>query len=159
MPITFTRVARALFAVIVVLAGGTSLALAQRAEVFQSGQEQFGASLAVGGYDTVAYHAQKQAIVGNPAFRVSWKSAEWRFATAENRDQFVKEPEKFAPQFGGYCAFAVAYGSTAAGDPKLFTLVDGKLYLNLNESVQSTWQRDRANLIKRGEQNWPKVLQ
>ncbi len=159
MSITFTRAARALLAVGALLVGGTPAALAQKTEVFQSGREQFGANLAVGGYDTVAYHSQKQAIVGNPAFRVSWKGAEWRFATAEARDQFVKDPDKYAPQFGGYCAFAVAYGSTAAGDPKLFTVVDGKVYLNLNESVQSTWQRDQANLIKRAEQNWPKVIQ
>lgn len=152
------RAARRLLGILLVLVAGASGALAQRAEIYQSGREQFGAQLAVGGYDTVAYHVQRQAIVGNPAFRVSWKGAEWRFATAEHRDQFVKEPEKYAPQFGGYCAFAVAYGSTAAGDPKLFTLAGGKLYLNLNDSVQATWQRDQANLIKRAEANWPKVL-
>ncbi len=159
MSTTLPKFLQVLIAALLLSVGEANLALAQRAEVFQSGRERFGANLAVGGYDTVAYHTQKQAIVGNPAFRVSWKGAEWRFATAEARDQFVTEPEKYAPQFGGYCAFAVAYGSTAAGDPKLFTLVDGKVYLNLNESVQSTWQRDQANLIKRAEQNWPKVIQ
>jgi YHS domain-containing protein len=141
-----------------VMAGASDLAQAQKAEIFQSGQAQFGANLAVGGYDSVAYHTQRLPVPGNPAFRVSWKGAEWRFASAENRDAFVKEPEKYAPQFGGYCAFAVAYGSTAAGDPRVFTLVNGKLYLNLNESVQSSWVRDQANLIRRGEQNWPRVL-
>lgn len=159
MPGFLFRGACTLLAVALLVAGSLAGASAQRAEYFQSGREQFGANLAVGGYDTVAYHAQNLALPGNPAFRVSWKGAEWRFSTTENRDQFVKEPDKYAPQFGGYCAFAVAYGSTAAGDPKLFTLVNGKLYLNLNESVQATWQRDQANLIKRGEQNWPKVLQ
>ncbi len=133
-------------------------AAAQKAEIFQSGQSQFGADLAVGGYDTVAYHTQRVPVPGNPAFRVGWKGAEWRFASAENRDLFVKEPEKYAPQFGGYCAFAVAYGSTAAGDPRVFTLANGKLYLNLNQSVQSTWARDRDNLINRAQDNWPKVL-
>lgn len=154
-----SRGARIGFAVMLVVAASGSPASAQRAEIFQSGREQFGAHLAVGGYDTVAYHTQRQALPGNPAFRVSWKGAEWRFATAEHRDLFAKEPEKYAPQFGGYCAFAVAYGSTAAGNPKLFTLAHGKLYLNLNESVQATWQRDQDNLIRRGEANWPKVLQ
>jgi YHS domain-containing protein len=133
-------------------------ALAQKAEIFQSGQQEFGVNLAVGGYDTVSYHTQKVPVPGNPAFRVSWKGAEWRFSTAENRDFFVKNPDKYAPQFGGYCAYAVAYGSTAAGHPRVFTLENGKLYLNLNQSVQSSWARDKSNLIKRAEQNWPKVI-
>jgi YHS domain-containing protein len=144
-----------LVAALLVLA---SPALAQKAEIYQSGQERFGSHLAVGGYDTVAYHTQKLPVPGNPAFRVSWKGAEWRFASVENRDLFVQDPAKYAPQFGGYCAFAVAYGSTAAGDPRIFTLENGKLYLNLNDSVQSSWLRDKDNLIKRAETNWPKVL-
>ncbi|MEZ5856838.1 MAG: YHS domain-containing (seleno)protein [Hyphomicrobiaceae bacterium] len=95
---------------------------------------------------------------GQSGFSGRVEGGEWPVASAENRDLFVKAPEKYAPQFGGYCAFAVAYGSTAAGDPRVFTLANGKLYLNLNQSVQSTWARDRDNLIKRAETNWPTVL-
>lgn len=133
-------------------------ALAQRPEIYQSGRGQSGSELAVGGYDTVAYHTQSDAVLGLPTFRVAWKGAEWRFASLENRDKFVAQPEKYAPQYGGYCAFAVAYGSTAHGDPKLFTIHKGKLYLNLNESVQATWRLDQDKLIKDGDANWPKVL-
>lgn len=129
-----------------------------RSEISQSGQEAFGVDLALGGFDTVAYHTLNRAVPGAPAFRVSWKGAEWRFATAATRDLFVRAPERYAPQFGGYCAFAVAYGSAAEGDPRVFAIVEGKLYLNINESVQSTWQRDRQALIKRGNANWPGVL-
>lgn len=148
--------------VIAVVAGCVGIwplaALARKPEIYQSGEATQGVALAVGGYDTVAYHTSRFPIPGNPAFRVRWKGAEWRFATPENRDAFVKSPTTYAPQFGGYCAYAVAYGSTAPGNPRLFTVVNGKLYLNLNESVQSSWVRDQANLIKRAEQAWPGLL-
>lgn len=140
------------------IGAGIEPAIAQRPEIHQSGQTEFGSNLAVGGYDAVAYHAQALAVAGKPMYRVSWKDAEWRFSSAENRDLFVKVPETYAPQFGGYCAFTVAYGSTAPGNPKVFTLVDGKLYLNLNTSVQATWVQDQQSLIKRAEINWPKLL-
>ncbi|MDX2158772.1 MAG: YHS domain-containing (seleno)protein [Hyphomicrobiaceae bacterium] len=158
MPIAVSR-AVALFVCLLAVLGGATEAVAQKPEIYQSGQERFGASLAVGGFDTVAYHTQGLPVPGNAAFRVSWKGAEWRFSSSENRDRFVKEPDKYAPQFGGYCAFAVAYGSTAAGDPRVFSIAKGKLYLNLNESVQSSWARDQDNLIQRAERNWPKVVQ
>lgn len=134
-------------------------AVAQRAEVFQSRRPDYsGGALAVGGYDTVAYHSQRSAVPGKPEFRVSWRGAEWQFATAANRDLFVKEPDRYAPQYGGYCAFAVAGGSTAAGDPKVFDLVGGRLYLNLSTGTQSSWRRDQAGMIQRGDQNWPRVI-
>ncbi len=141
-----------------VIGVGGAPAVAQRPEIHQSGLAEFGSDLAVGGYDAVAYHTQSLAVPGNPNYRVSWKDAEWRFASAENRDLFVKAPETYAPQFGGYCAFTVAYGSTAPGNPKVFTLANGKLYLNLNTSVQATWVQDQQSLIKRAEANWPQLI-
>jgi YHS domain-containing protein len=131
----------------------------QKPEIFQAGQQQFGANLAVSGFDTVAYHTQNLPVPGTGTYRVSWKGAEWRFATQQNRDLFVQNPERYAPQFGGYCAFAVAFGTTTAADPRVFAIRNGKLYLNLNASVQSQWTRDQDNLIRRAEQNWPRVLQ
>ena len=134
-------------------------AQAQRAEVFQSKRPDYAANdLAVGGHDPVAYHTQNAAVPGNPQFRVSWKGAEWQFASRANLDLFVAQPDRYAPQYGGYCAFAVAGGSTAPGDPKLFDLVGGKLYLNLSSSTQSSWRRDQAGMIQRGDQNWPRII-
>jgi hypothetical protein len=133
-------------------------ARAQRPEIHQSGRETHGTDLAIGGFDTVAFHTEGKALPGTPTYRVAWRGAEWRFATAANRDLFVQNPARYAPQFGGYCAFAVAYGSTAPGDPRHFTIANGKLYLNLNQPVQTTWVRDQENLIRRGEANWPKAL-
>ncbi|MEZ5851059.1 MAG: YHS domain-containing (seleno)protein [Hyphomicrobiaceae bacterium] len=133
--------------------------LAQQPEIHQSKRPDYPANaLAVGGYDTVAYHTQKRPLPGNPQFRVSWKGAEWQFASQANLDLFLKEPTKYAPQYGGYCAFAVAGGSTAPGDPKVWDVVDGKLYLNLSTGTQSSWRRDPADFIRRGDANWPKVI-
>ncbi len=144
---------------VALLAGSSGSADAQqKPEIFQAGQDQFGTNLAVSGFDTVAYHTQNLPVPGTGAFRVSWKGAEWRFATQQNRDLFVQNPERYAPQFGGYCAFAVAFGSTTSADPRVFAVRNGKLYLNLNASVQSQWTRDQDNLIRRAEQNWPRVL-
>ncbi len=138
----------------------SGLAFAQTTEIHQSRRPDYAANaLAVGGYDTVAYHTQKQAVPGNPQFRASWKGAEWQFASQANLEAFQKEPEKFAPQYGGYCAFAVASGSTAPGDPKVFDVVNGKLYLNLSSSTQSSWRRDTAGMIQRGDRNWPRIVQ
>jgi YHS domain-containing protein len=128
------------------------------AEIYQSSASLLGSKFAVGGYDTVAYHTDKKPVPGTDEFTHMWKGATWRFASKENLDAFVKEPEKYAPQYGGYCAFAVGHGSLASGDPKVWKIVDGKLYLNLNQSVQKSWERDIPGLTKRADANWPKVL-
>jgi YHS domain-containing protein len=128
------------------------------AEIYQSAATFLGSKFAVGGYDTVAYHTDKKPVPGTDEFTHMWKGATWRFASKENLDAFVKEPEKYAPQYGGYCAFAVGHGSLASGDPKIWKIVDGKLYLNLNKSIQTSWERDIPGLTKRADANWPKVL-
>jgi YHS domain-containing protein len=127
-------------------------------EIYKSSAGLLGKKLAVGGYDPVAYHTQSKPVPGTDEFTHTWKGAEWRFASKENLDAFVKEPEKYAPQYGGYCAYAVGHGSLASGDPKVWTIVDGKLYLNISKSVQTSWEKDKGKLIKRGDANWPKLL-
>ena len=150
---------RPLFLLPILLALAAGTAHAQQPEIFQSRRADYAANaLAVGGFDTVAYHTQKAAVPGTGQFRVSWKGAEWHFASKENLDLFVREPDKYAPQYGGHCAFAVAGGSTAAGDPRLWDVVNGKLYLNLSSGTQSSWRRDTAGMIQRGDQNWPRVI-
>ncbi|MEL7173254.1 MAG: YHS domain-containing (seleno)protein, partial [Pseudomonadota bacterium] len=85
--------------------------------------------------------------------------ATWRFSSAENRDLFVENPEKYAPQYGGYCAWAVAQGYTAATDPEAWAIVDDKLYLNYNKSVQAKWEKDVPGHIASADGNWPTVLE
>lgn len=113
--------------------------------------------LAVQGYDVVAYTAGTAA-KGVPAFEYRWNGALWRFASAENRDRFARDPERYAPQFGGYCAWAVSRGYTANIDPHAFKIVNGKLYLNYSKSVQRMWEQDVPGNIAKGEANWPAAL-
>jgi hypothetical protein len=129
-------------------------ALAGKAEVFTGLVE----GVALGGYDAVTYFSG-QPMEGKADFSTKWKDAEWRFTTAENRDAFVASPDTYAPQYGGYCAFAVSKGSTAKGDPNAWTVVDGKLYLNYNQAVQTNWKSDIAGNISAANANWPKVLE
>jgi hypothetical protein len=114
--------------------------------------------LALSGYDAVAYFSESRAVKGDARFEVVWNGARWRFASVENRDRFRAEPLRYAPRFGGYCAWAVRNGYTASGDPNAWSVVDGRLYLNYSPAVRRTWEEDRAGNIARGEANWPGVL-
>jgi len=113
--------------------------------------------LAVKGYDVVGY-ADGAPVRGRPEFEFRWRNAIWRFVSAANRERFEREPERFVPQFGGYCAWAVSRGYTADIDPEAWRIIDGKLYLNYSKRVQRMWEQDvRANIAK-GMANWPGVL-
>lgn len=113
---------------------------------------------AIKGYDPVAYFTQNKPVKGDAAHTFSWNGAEWRFASAANRDAFQADPEKYAPQFGGYCSWAVSQGYTAGIDPEAWRIVDGKLYLNYNRDVQERWEQDIPGNIARAEANWPAIL-
>ncbi|WP_366524157.1 YHS domain-containing (seleno)protein [Henriciella sp.] len=113
---------------------------------------------AVGGYDPVAYFTEGEPVEGKKEFSMQYEGAEWRFSSAENLETFRADPEKYAPQFGGYCAWAVAQGDTAKGDPDHWQIVDGKLYLNYNKKIQERWELNRAQFIEQGNTNWPAVL-
>lgn len=115
--------------------------------------------VAINGYDPVAYHTEQKPVAGSEAITADWNGVTWRFASEDNKAAFVATPEKYAPQYGGYCAWAVASGYTAKTDPDAFTLVDGKLYLNYSQGVQSKWRQDTAGNISKGNANWPKVLE
>jgi hypothetical protein len=119
---------------------------------------EFKSKLALDGYDAVAYFKTGKPQKGNPAYVLNWNGASWHFASAENRAEFESRPHSFAPQYGGYCAWAVSEGYTAKGDPNHWRVVDGKLYLNYNASVQRNWEKDVAGHIAKGDRNWPKVL-
>jgi YHS domain-containing protein len=111
-----------------------------------------------GGYDVVAYFSGAP-VEGKADITSEWNGARWRFANAENKAAFDADPEKYAPQFGGYCAYAVSKGATAKGDPQAWSVVDGKLYLNYSTGVRTEWQKDVPGNIAAGNANWPKVLE
>jgi len=113
--------------------------------------------LAIKGYDPVAYFTDAKPVEGKSGFTFEWQDAKWRFASAEHRDMFAKEPERFAPQFGGYCAWAVSQGYTAGIDPDAWKIVDGKLYLNYSPEIQEKWAQDIPGNIVKAEANWPKL--
>jgi YHS domain-containing protein len=115
-------------------------------------------NVAVGGYDAVAYFTDGKPVEGSDAFEFEYMGATWRFASAANRDTFAADPSRYAPQYGGYCAWAVSQGYTAKGDPAHWRIVDGKLYLNYNGEVQSRWEGDIPGNIRAADANWPKVL-
>ena len=112
---------------------------------------------AIEGYDPVAYFTEGKPVEGSSAHTYAWKGATWRFSTKENRDAFAAAPEKFAPQYGGYCAWAVAQGYTAGIDPEAWRVVDAKLYLNNSKSIQSRWAQDIPGNIAKGDANWPNI--
>jgi hypothetical protein len=114
--------------------------------------------LAVKGFDVVAYATDAAAVRGRPEFEHRWNGVVWRFASAAHRDQFEREPARYAPQFGGYCAWAVSRGYTADIDPEAWKIVDGKLYLNYSKRVQKMWEEDVAANISKAVANWPGVL-
>ena len=113
---------------------------------------------ALSGYDAVAYHTQGEAVKGDRDFSTEYNGARWQFSSAENLALFEAEPERYAPAYGGYCAWAVSQGYTAKGDPKVWAIVDGRLFVNYNADVQATWNEDRPGFITAADDNWPTVL-
>ena len=116
-----------------------------------------GKGLALKGYDAVAYFEQDQAVKGSPQHFHQWMDSTWRFSSKEHGDRFAADPERYAPQYGGYCAWAVSQGATAPIDPKAWTIVDGKLYLNYNRGVQKQWRRDAPARIEEADRHWPRL--
>ena len=116
-------------------------------------------NVAVQGHDAVAYFTQGAPVEGTRAFSTEYNGAEFRFASQENLDLFLADPAAYAPQYGGYCAWAVSQGYTAPGRADHWKIVDGKLYLNFNRKVQEDWEQDIPGFIEAADTNWPTVLQ
>jgi len=114
---------------------------------------------AIKGYDPVAYFTQGAPVEGRKEFSAEWQGATWQFASAANREAFLSEPERYAPQYGGYCAYAVSQGYTAKIEPEAWKIVDGKLYLNYSLGVQRQWEARQAEYIVAADRNWPGVLE
>lgn len=113
--------------------------------------------VAIEGYDPVAYFTDGKPVEGSDDFTVEHNGATWHFASAANRDAFAADPEAYAPQYGGYCAWAVSQGYTAPIDPDAWKIVDDKLYLNYSEGVQKRWAADIPGNIAKGDGNWPSI--
>jgi YHS domain-containing protein len=113
---------------------------------------------AINGYDPVAYFTENAPVKGQDAYTLEWKDATWKFASQANLDLFKSNPDKYAPQYGGYCAYGVAKNDLVKVDPEQFTILDGKLYLNYDASVQKEWAKDRAGYIRQANELFPKLL-
>jgi len=113
---------------------------------------------AVSGYDTVAYFIDNKPVKGNKNFKFEYMDAEWFFKNQENLDAFKSNPEKYAPQYGGYCAWSVSQGNHASADPKHWTIVNGKLYLNYDQEIKDRWLADKGKFIIAADAKWPAVL-
>ncbi len=120
-------------------------------------KSRFG-KVAIKGYDTVAYFEDSRPVEGEKSITHEWNGAVWRFATAEHRDLFAADPEKYAPQYGGYCAYAVSKGSTASIDPEVWTVWEGRLFLNYSKSIGEKWKSDIPGKVAAADEHWPRLL-
>ena len=118
----------------------------------------FFSSTAASGHDSVAYFTEGKPVEGREKFSHEYEGATWLFSSAENRDLFAADPGRYAPQYGGYCAYAVSQGSTASTDPTAWKIVDGKLYLNYSHDVKKLWEADIPGYVAKANENWPKLL-
>lgn len=119
----------------------------------------FFGNLAIKGYDPVAYFTEERPVEGEKQFTMSWKGANWRFASAANLAAFMEDPEKYAPQYGGYCAWAVSQNDTANIDPTQFTVYNEKLYLNYDKKISARWKVNKDSFITDADHYWPQLLQ
>ncbi|HEX6846145.1 MAG TPA: YHS domain-containing (seleno)protein [Chitinophagaceae bacterium] len=109
---------------------------------------------AVNGYDVVAYFLEGKPVKGSGEFSVLYKGVNWFFSNRANADLFKKDPARYEPQYGGYCAFGCSRGYKAKTDPDAWTIVNGKLYLNYNTDVRNTWNKDQQTYIGKADANW-----
>lgn len=122
------------------------------------GQEVFTKSgVAINGYDPIGYFKDNKPVQGRQEFMYEWNGATWRFSSKENLEIFMSDPEKYAPQFGGYCAFGMAENHKAPTSPDAWAIVDGKLYLNYNLDVRTLWKENQQHNIELATENWPHV--
>jgi len=115
-------------------------------------------NLAIKGYDTVAYFKEGKALKGNDAFTFQWHEMTWYFLSKENRDLFAHAPEKYAPQYDGYCAWAMTEGRKAQTDPEVWKIVNGKLYLNCSKAAYEKWSKDIPGNIQKADVKWSKFM-
>ncbi|MCA1754032.1 MAG: YHS domain-containing protein [Spirochaeta sp.] len=111
--------------------------------------------VAIEGYDAVAYHTLGEPTEGSPQFSAEWDGATWHFSSAENQELFAADPERYAPHYGGYCSQAAAQDQVAAGDPEIWTIEEGRLFLNYNSRYQRRFRSELTENIAKADANWP----
>jgi len=114
--------------------------------------------VAIGGYDPVAYFTEQKPVKGSPEFQSVHRGSLFQFASAAHRDVFAAEPDKYAPQYGGYCAYGMAKGYKAKIDPGAFSVIHGTLFLNYSDAVRTRWLSDVSDYIQQADANWPAVM-
>lgn len=137
------------FAFILVALGGAGAA----ADGFVNTED----GVAIKGYDPVAYFTESEPVKGDPQYSYEWGGATWHFASDEHREMFAENPESYAPQYGGYCAWAVAHGDIADIDPNAWHIEDGRLFLNVSQFIQLRWRLRMGHYIEEGDEKWPEV--
>lgn len=127
------------------------IASAQKAEIFSTDGK------AIRGYDVVAFFQEGKAIKGTTQYALTWKETEWLFASKEHLETFKANPEHYAPQYGGYCAYGVAEGHKAPTETDTWSIVNDKLYFNYNKKVKETWSKNQQNFINKANVQWKTV--
>ncbi len=117
----------------------------------------FFSSQAISGYDAVAYFTEGRPLQGRNEFSYDYRGATWKFSSQRHLELFRADPEAYAAQYGGYCAYAVANGDTASAEPDLWTIHEGKLYLNYNRRINERFRNDIDSFIEQADQNWPLI--
>lgn len=135
-----------------------TLLLAPQAFALDKVNTTYFGKFAVEGYDTVAYFTENRPVKGNKHYQVKWMGANWRFSSIENLELFKTNPKMYAPQYGGYCAYAVSQNTSAGIKPELFTIHEGKLYLNYSHSINKKWLEDKETYILDADNYWPQLI-
>ena len=142
---------------VVLLAGLVFSGVFSNAEAKNSFHTRGGQALE--GYDAVSYFTQGNAVRGSPSYAASWGGVEWLFSSAKNRDTFLSNPSRYAPQFGGYCAYGISQGYRVRGDPEQWSVYKGKLYVNYSAGVKRQWQARKDSYITQARGRWPSISQ
>ena len=145
------------FLIVLVIMGSTFPMLAQKMEGQNLPEVYCTEQGAIAGYDPVAFFTEKKTVLGKPELNHNWNNANWFFSTQENLDAFKADPEKYAPQFGGYCAYGTASGHKSPTIPETWAIIDNKLYFNYNLQVQKLFNKNQKGLIEQANRNWPVV--
>jgi len=124
---------------------------AQQSATFTKGDK------AIRGYDPVAYFTENKPVRGVEKLVFNWNNSNWYFSSQQNLDLFKANPEKYAPQYGGYCAYGLSNGYKAPTEADAWTIENGKLYLNYNKEVREMWSKEKKERIEKADKNWPAI--
>lgn len=143
--------------ILLILVSAAACGVSKSSENFRNEISKTADNLAIRGYDVVAYRTIDAAAQGKPEYEYVWKGAKWLFASAENRDRFMANPENYEPEYGGFCAWSAASGTMMESDPEQWKIVDGKLYLIQNGQVKQIWEKSETELIEKANKNWQEM--